>query len=200
MKVLPQIISDSRAAFVEGCQILDAILIASESVGHWKREKRKCYLLKLDFEKANNEVDWFFLDESLKDKGFGNRWGKWIVGCISSANFSIMINSKPRGKIFAKRGLRKGDLLSLFLFTIIGDSLSCLIHFFVLKEILSKVLCWGSQWSFTHLQFANDVLLFCPDIFELMENWWGIFHIFVLVSGLVLKFEHLKNFFDQDKL
>lgn len=60
-KVLPLIIHDSQAAFVEGHQILDAILVASETVGHWKKEKKKGFLLKLDFEKAYDKVDWLSL-------------------------------------------------------------------------------------------------------------------------------------------
>lgn len=37
--------------------ILDAILIASEAVGDSKANKRKGFLLKLDYEKAYDQVD-----------------------------------------------------------------------------------------------------------------------------------------------
>lgn len=54
--------------FVEGRQILDAILVASGTVGHWKKERKKGFFLKLDFEKAYDKVDWAFLDAVLKAK------------------------------------------------------------------------------------------------------------------------------------
>lgn len=93
-------------------------------------------LLKLDFEKAYDKVDWSFLDAYLELKGFGSRWTKWICGCVSSTNFSVLINGKPRCKIIAKRGLRQGDPLSTFLFTITGYSLSHLIHLCNERDVL----------------------------------------------------------------
>ena len=40
-----------------------------------------------------------------------------------------LVNGRPRGKILAKRGIRQGDPLAPFLFTIVGDALSWLIHY-----------------------------------------------------------------------
>lgn len=86
-------------------------------------------------EKAYYEVDWDYLDAILKYKDFDNRW-RWIGGCLRNANFSVMINGRLRGKNFAKRGLRQGDPISHFLFTIIGDALSRIIHFPCEKRVL----------------------------------------------------------------
>lgn len=61
-------------------------------------------------------------------KGFGACWSKWIRGCCVNSNFSMLINGRSRGKIQAPRGIRQGDLLSLFLFTIVANSLSLFIH------------------------------------------------------------------------
>lgn len=61
-KVLPSIIHDSQAGFVEDRQILDTILVAYEVVGD--RRARK-WNAKLDLQKAYNKVDWSFLDVVL---------------------------------------------------------------------------------------------------------------------------------------
>lgn len=50
-KVLPFIIDDSQAAFVEGRHLIDAILVALEVVVDWKTE-RGVFFIKLDLKKS----------------------------------------------------------------------------------------------------------------------------------------------------
>lgn len=54
-KVLLSIIADAQVTFVEGRQILDAMLVAAETVGDWNSSNRKGYLIKLDYE---NSMTW----------------------------------------------------------------------------------------------------------------------------------------------
>jgi len=104
--VLSGTISSSQSAFIEGRQILDAVLVANEVVDDYKRRRLEGVLFKVDFEKTYDYVDWNFLDFMLESKGFGSRWRKWIWGCLSSTNFFVVLNGKP-GKVFkAFRGLR----------------------------------------------------------------------------------------------
>ena len=55
-------------------------------------------VFKIDFEKAYDRVEWEFLDHVLEKKGFDSLWRKWMRGCLSSVNYSVIINGRPRGK------------------------------------------------------------------------------------------------------
>jgi hypothetical protein len=53
-------ISDVQTALIHGRQVLDGILIANEVIDETKRLKREIFLLKVDFEKVYDSVDWIF--------------------------------------------------------------------------------------------------------------------------------------------
>ncbi|XP_055814707.1 uncharacterized protein LOC129884435 [Solanum dulcamara] len=59
--------------------------------------------------------------------GFGHKWNQWIKFCISTVNFSILINGSPTGYFNSQRGQRQGDPLSLFLFLLVMEGLNNMI-------------------------------------------------------------------------
>ena len=60
-RVMGQVISPAQSAFVEGRQILDAVLIANEVVDSILRRKESGIVCKLDIEKAYDHISWEFL-------------------------------------------------------------------------------------------------------------------------------------------
>ena len=72
--VLPSVIDKAQCAFVEGKNIMDGVLIANEVVDWWKKSKKKGLILKLDFQKAYDTVNWNCLLQMLSSFDFGSRW------------------------------------------------------------------------------------------------------------------------------
>ena len=101
--VLHETIHSTQGAFVQGRQILNAVLIANEIVDEKRRSGGEGVVFKIDFEKAYNHVSWDFLDHVLEKKGFSPRRRKWIRGCLSTVFFAVLVNGNAKGWVKASR-------------------------------------------------------------------------------------------------
>jgi len=72
--VLPKVIHNNQTAFLSGRGLFDNVLIASESVHYLRKEKSKRVVVKVDFEKAYDSVDWDFLMYMMDILGFNHKW------------------------------------------------------------------------------------------------------------------------------
>ncbi|RVW49042.1 hypothetical protein CK203_080976 [Vitis vinifera] len=78
-KVMGKVISEPQNAFVEGRQILDAVLIANEVVDSRLKSNQGGVMCKLDIEKAYDHVCWKFLLAVLKKMALGRDGLRWRV-------------------------------------------------------------------------------------------------------------------------
>ena len=174
-KVIGKVVSSDQNAFIMGRQILDASLISNEVIASWKKRGEKGLICKLDIKKANDSINWQFLLKVMQKMGFGPKWLGWMWSCISTAKFSVLVNSVPAGFFSSSKGLCQGDPLSPYLFVMGMEVRSVLITRAIEGGFISRCSIWrgrGQAVNISHLLFANDTIVFCEakkvfDVFEL---------------------------------
>jgi hypothetical protein len=82
-----RIIRPSQTAFLPGRYILEGVVILHETLHELQRKKQKGLILKLDFEKAYDKVNWTFLQQVLRMKGFSGKWCQWIKKIVRGVAF-----------------------------------------------------------------------------------------------------------------
>ncbi|KAG7543468.1 Reverse transcriptase domain [Arabidopsis thaliana x Arabidopsis arenosa] len=185
-KCFGSVISDSQAAFVPGRSITDNVLIAHELL-HSLKSRRDCqnaYLaIKTDISKAYDRVEWNFLERVMKQMGFDQRWVKWIMECVKTVSYEVLINGSPYGHILPTRGLRQGDPLSPYLFLFCAEVLSHMLRKAEQDRQIHGIKLSQDCPSISHLLFADDSLFFCRSTNANCEHLARIFKTYEDASG-----------------
>ena len=105
-------------------------------------------------------------------------------GCLSSATFAILVNGNAKGWVKAFRGLRQGDPLSPFLFTIVVDVLSRLVVRAEERGLIEGLGVGRNRTRVSHLQFVDDTVLFARASLEELISLKLILLVFGLLFGL----------------
>ena len=114
-------------AFIQERNITDNILLVHEILDTLRKKKgrKKGYgALKVDMSKAYKRVNWKFLKAALLSMNFGTTWVNWIMECVSTVQYSLLVNGNPLKPFQPTRGLRQGDLISPCLFLFCANILS----------------------------------------------------------------------------
>lgn len=75
-------------------------------------------------EKSYNRLDWDFIRTILTRLGFHPKWIDWVMTCISTISYYILINGSVEGKIQPTRVIRRGDPFSPYIFILCVEFLS----------------------------------------------------------------------------
>ena len=83
-----------------------------------------------------------------------------MSGCLSLVSYAVLVNGSTKGWVKASRGLRQGDPLSLFLFTLVADVLSRMLLRVEERNMLEGFRVGRNRTRVSHLQFADDTIFF----------------------------------------
>ena len=90
-----------------------------------KMEKRKKFYgaLKIDISKAYDRVDWKFLKAILVAMNFSSRWVRWILECVTTIQYTILVNGRITQSFKPNRGQRQGIRMPLSIATLLTEGL-----------------------------------------------------------------------------
>ncbi|CAA7048764.1 unnamed protein product [Microthlaspi erraticum] len=159
-QVLSSVISHSQSAFMPGRLLAENVLLATEIVhGYNRRNIDPRAMLKVDLRKAFDTVRWDFVEATLKGLHLPQKFIDWILECISTPTFSVVVNGQSSGFFKSTKGLRQGDSLSPYLFVLTMEVFSRLLK----SRFDSDYIVHHprtSELKISHLMFADDVMIF----------------------------------------
>lgn len=92
--------------------------------------------------------------------GFEVRWVDFVMRCVSSVSFPVLLNVTQYGLIAPTRGLGQGDLLSPYLFLICSKGLLSLFKHAISVGDLCGLQVAPQSIILSHLYFVDDTIPF----------------------------------------
>lgn len=96
--------------------------------------------------------------------GFHVNWIKWVMSCVGSVSYNLVINGQRIGHFTSTRGLRQRDPISPYLFLLMVDTLSKMIVKESVRGNLEGIKIKRDSLLMAHLLFANDAIFFLKAI------------------------------------
>lgn len=79
--------------FIKSWSILEGVVLVTKTMHQViRKERRQGYILKLNFEKANDIVNWESLLETMESMGFGPKSLGWIHTWLHFAKTQMTLN------------------------------------------------------------------------------------------------------------
>ncbi|GJT71816.1 putative reverse transcriptase domain, reverse transcriptase zinc-binding domain protein [Tanacetum coccineum] len=110
---------------------------------------------------------------------------KWIMKCVSAALFSINVNGWLHGYFKGKRGLRQGDPLSPYLFTMVMEVLTLMLKRNIRREEAFQFHPKCERQEIINVCFADDLFMFSYVNFDFVKVISDALQEFKNCSGLV---------------
>ncbi|XP_043697111.1 uncharacterized protein LOC122647869, partial [Telopea speciosissima] len=184
--VIGSVVSHNQSAFIKGRSIVDNILVCHDIVrGIEQKAANPTAVLKVDLHKAYDSLSRKFLFDVMGRMGFSDKFIGWVKACVTTPMFSVLINGSPAGFFNGGRGIRQGDPLSPYLFTLAMEAFTGIMRRLEIDGQI-KLLPRCKSFHLSHLIFADDLMIFVKGNRDSILASLGGLDEFAALSGLQL--------------
>ena len=141
------------------------------------------------FRSAYDKIQWNFLKDVPRKKGFDEKWIDWISLAVETGKVCININGEQGEYFRTFKGLRQGDPLSPLLFDAIADALGTMIGAAKEAGHLRGLVPHLIEGGITHLQYADDTVLFLELDDSSIATAKFLLYCFEAMSGLKINYQ-----------
>lgn len=183
-EVTSGLVGNQQAAFIKGRSIVHNIMLAQEILcGYGRANISPRCTMKIYLFKAYDTVNWDFLQSAFVFYGFPLKFIEWIMACVCSPSFSVLVNGELKGFFRGKRGLRQGDPMSPYLFCLCMEIFSRMLGLAVKRQMF-KFHPRCKELKLTHLMYADDLLMFSKCDLRSIKLLQDVLDKFAEISGL----------------
>ncbi|XP_045810823.1 uncharacterized protein LOC123905246 [Trifolium pratense] len=154
------LIPNTQSVFLKGRQLVEGVVVVNEVIDFANKSGNECLILKVNFEKVYDSVDWGFLDYM-----FGS----------------------PTEEIQIKRCLKQGDPLAPLLFLLVAEGLGGLMRKAVEINRFRPFMV-GEVRPMSILQYADDTLCIGEATMDNLWALKAVLRGFEIASGLKVNF------------
>lgn len=145
-------------------------------------------ILKLDFEKAYDKVNWNLLFEYMEMRGFDKKWRDWITQVVTGGTMSVKLNDKIGSYIKSYKGVRQGDPLSPILFNFAADCLTKMVENAQDRGLVTGLVDHIVPNGVAILQYADDTIIFLKHDVQKARSMKLLLYMYEMMAGLKINF------------
>jgi hypothetical protein len=73
---------------------MDEVIVLHEMIYETHKRKQSGLIMKIDFEKAYDKINWSFVHQTLRMKGFSSKWCQWVASCMEGGHVGVKVNDQ----------------------------------------------------------------------------------------------------------
>jgi hypothetical protein len=117
-EVMPSLVHPNQVAYVKNRFIGEGIRTIDQTMHYTKIHEIEAYALAIDFEKAFDSVDWEYLWEALESYNIPKSFVNMIKMLYNDIESCVINNGTTTPYFKIHRGVRQGDPIAAYLFTV----------------------------------------------------------------------------------